>query len=596
MCRKNYSKLSAILIYIVLLIAVLSACNSKLPSQSVETPTLTPVEAEQADADTDQEKDHENTPKPVAVPLNQHQQSEYYSPILGLCEDYPRGTSVETVERDFALMQEYGIGDIRISIAWGDYESVPGKFNWTLLDKIVELSEQYNIELYPYICYAPTWATVEPDWKYPPKDMQDWYDFVYTVVERYKGKINNWELWNEGDNRDFWLGTWSEQLELVKIGAKAVKEANPDARTIFGGLTKLELMHVSTIYTSGAAEYIDVINIHYYNETWSSSPTESIYDTTKIVASIIKKNGGKQELWIAEIGYSDYIQEDGQVSYQYSVRAPYEKTKEFQAVTFLRSYARIAATEEVSTILWYEVKNLRLDSVAIGDVNNYFLGALDHNYFPKHLWFAISGAKQLFAEPYKSIDRELMIDHETNMESYVHAFQRENGDVILAAWNRGSNKDTIKVTLPGTFQKGIHYSITGEKEVIEFETQSNTTMELTLEPDNINLIELIAEEAPARLTLKNTELTKQSDGTYLVSAIAKNIGDQAAYNFIADLVVNAAFETEETKLKISLEPGEEKSITWSIKGADSSEDPQLWVTLNHDSSPVVASLLELLNK
>ena len=85
------------------------------------------------------------------------------------------------------------------------------------------------------------------------------------VVDRYKDDIKYWELWNEGDNRDFWLGTWQEQLELVKVGAIAVKDAYPEAVTIFGGLTNKTPGHVNTIYTSGVAEYIDVIHIHYYN-------------------------------------------------------------------------------------------------------------------------------------------------------------------------------------------------------------------------------------------------------------------------------------------------------------------------------------------
>ena len=45
-------------------------------------------------------------------------------------------------------------------------------------------------------------------------------------------------------------------------------------------------------------------------------------------------------------------------------------------MTFARSYALLAATQDVSNILWYEVKNLRSTSAAIGDVNNYHLGGL----------------------------------------------------------------------------------------------------------------------------------------------------------------------------------------------------------------------------
>ncbi|MCR2822370.1 GH39 family glycosyl hydrolase [Lederbergia panacisoli] len=536
-------------------------------------------------------------PIPATLPLNKLQQTEYYSPILGLAEDYPRGTLLDSIEKDFSLMNQYGVSDIRVSVAWGDYERNKHIFDWGLLDKYVELAEQYGIELYPYICYSPPWATGS-DWKAPPKDYQDWYDFVYTLVDRYKGKINQWELWNEGDNYDFWTGSWGEQIELVKVGAQAVKDANPNARTVFGGLTDLKKNHVRSIFKDGAADNIDVINIHFYNETWNPNATERIYDDIKIVADVIRENGGKQELWIAEIGYSDYVQEDGiKVSDWVRKKAPYEKTKEFQAVTFMRAYSLIAATEDVSTILWYEIKNLRLNSEAIGDVNNYFLGALDHNYFPKHLWFSIAATKQLFSNPFITIDDELVIDQKDAVKPYVHAFKRENGDVILMAWNRGTEDETIEVTVPGNFSKAIRYSVTGEKTPFEFDAnEDSTTLSLELKPEYTNTIELIkAKNAPARVTISNPQVIKESGGIYTVTAMATNIGDEVAVAIISEIFVNEGLEVEGDHIQVieKIKPGEEIELSWMVERIESKESPQLWIAVNPKESPLAAVLVEI---
>lgn len=530
----------------------------------------------------------------VTLPLNHLQQgTPYFSPVLGLCEDYPRGTFAEDIERDFALMAEYGIKDLRISIAWGDYEFAKGYTEWWLLDDTVDLAEKYGITLYPYICYAPTWAT-RAAWKSPPEDLQDWYDFVYQVVDRYKDRIHYWELWNEGDNEDFWVGTWEEQLELVKVGAQAVKDADPTAITVFGGLTKKHPAHVETIFTSGVADYVDVINIHFYNETWDSTPTERIYETVKGVADVIRRYGGRQELWVAEIGYSDYVEPDGRVSYWVQTRAPYEKTRHFQGVTFARSYARLAATEDVSTILWYEVKNLRSTSAAIGDVNNYHLGALDEDYFPKHLWYAVASFNRLFAAPYTVIDGRLTIDKQNAVQPYVHAFQRENGDVIVLAWNRGTVVESISVTVPGTFQGALQHTVTGNKTSFPFlEDGNDTTLQLELRPEDVTIIELFAQEIPGRLGLVDWNAEELGNGVYKISAGVVNQGGAPVSGALVELVPNPKVEVisgSEPRV-INLEAGETAFFEWEVEVTQ--PGAQLWVVARHQDWGPAAELLEL---
>lgn len=561
------------------------------PPGPTPTPVFTPTPSPKPTATPN--------PTPVTGPLNRlHSGSDFFSPVLGLCEDYPKGTSVNEIEKDFALMAEYGIKDIRVSIAWGDYERYKGYENWKLLDDKVRLAEKYGIELYPYICYSPSWAT-GGNWNRPPKDIQDWYDFVYRVVNCYKGRISHWELWNEGDNRDFWTGTWEQQLELVKTGARAVKAADPDAVTIFGGLTNKSPSHIRSIYTSGVADYIDVINVHFYNGTWEPKPIESIYSTLKGTADVIRQYGGRQELWVAEIGYSDYVQPNGKVSDWVSIKYPYEKTKHFQGVTFVRAFSQIAATEDVSTVLWYEIKNLRLDSPAIGDVNNHFLGALDHNRFPKHLWFAIASVNQLFADPYKNITNELTIESTGSGNRYVYGFKRENGDALIVAWNTGSASRTIKVTVPGVFTEALRHSTTGVKSQYEFYSSGGkAALTLELEPDNVHIIELFAGSRPERLTLSNPRVEETADGSYRITATAANIGGKKAAGVIGEIIVNPAITLSEPLEQSigELMPGSEVELSWNVKlknPGKADEAPQLWICVKDDTGPPAAVLVEL---
>ena len=574
-------------IALLLLAAVLAGC-----SPQGGTPTSA---GSAAGASGQEESEDEMTPEEWKVILNQslnktHYGGDYYLPAFGLCEDYPVGTTAETVEQDFSLLSRYGIRRVRISVAWGDYEPRKGVYNWDFLDTIVSLAEEYGIELYPYICYSATWAT-GGDWLDPVQDLQDWYDFVYALADRYKGRIHQWEIWNEGDNKEFWGGTWKDLLELAETGARAVKDADPDAKTIFSGLTDTGRAHVQSIYTAGVADYFDIIDVHGYNETWNPSSTEDYGEMIADLAGLIKTNGAKQELWVGEIGYSDYVQESGQVSGQVWQEQPYEKTQPFQAVTFLRTYTTIAATDEVCGISWYEIKNLRLDSAAIGDVNNYFLGCLDHNYFPKPLWFAVTMGNGLFSSPHRPIDDELTVAG-GQRGAYVHAFEQENGCVILAAWNRGSEAQPFSVTVPGAFAQAVSYSPTGEKSLLALEpSAAATTLELTLEPDGIQLLELFPGDLPARLTIDKPVLTQTGDGTIEIRATIRNIGGAEAAAFEAELFVDAAcaWTAEETVLPVEgLAPGEETSVVWSVTKGDGDEPLNAWCVAHPTDSPLAA--------
>lgn len=583
-------KFIIIILSLLLALSLVTGCHnqseSTIPSESKSPPE------ESVTADPSPTPQIER----ISSSLNKHHfGAEFYSPVLGLCEDYPKGTQVSSIEKDFSMMAAYGLKDMRVSIAWGDYEPRKGFSDWTLLDQKVALASEYGITLYPYICYSPGWAT-GGGWRNPPLDYDDWYDFVYMVVDRYKDSIKYWELWNEGDNADFWLGTWQQQLELVKVGAIAVKNANPDAVTIFGGLTNKTPGHVNTIYTSGVAEYIDVINIHFYNETWENSPTENIYGVTKLVADVIRRYGGKQELWIAEIGYSDYVQEDGSISDWVRINAPYEKTQNFQAVTFIRAYSRIVATEDVSVILWYEIKNLRLDSVAIGDVNNYFLGALDHNYFPKPLWFAIAFTDKLFESPFKSIDELVNVEKEDNAKPYYHAFLRENGDVILLAWNRGTVDENIEITVPGDFSHAISYSVTGEKKETGFtQTSTGAHFDLKLIPEQMHIIELFNDKPDIRLNIYNPQIISNGNGKYTVSANIANIGFQKSEEVYAGIYVNPGLnEVEKKTIEIeSLNSGQYTTVSWEIEKSDVSEPARLWISVKDNMTPPAAVQIEI---
>lgn len=150
---------------------------------------------------------------------------------------------------------------------------------------------------------------------------------------------------------------------------------------------------------------------------------------------------------------------------------------------------------------------------------------------------------------------------DTQDDVYIHTFEQEDGNVILVAWKRRSVSGTATVTLPAAFQQAVHYSPTGEKSLFPVPSaQNSTTIELTLEPDSLVLLELFAAQVPARVTMEKPLLVKTGDGNAEIRATIRNLGSETSTNFKAELFLDpeCSWDCESVIFPVKgLAPGEE---------------------------------------
>src|SRR5438132_1581089 len=74
----------------------------------------------------------------------------------------------------------------------------------------------------------------------PPKDLQDYANFVRAVASRYKGRIRAYEIWNEPNLAREWCGkppSGKEYVQLLKLAYETIKAADPTAWIISAGLS-----------------------------------------------------------------------------------------------------------------------------------------------------------------------------------------------------------------------------------------------------------------------------------------------------------------------------------------------------------------------
>src|SRR5262245_7943934 len=102
-------------------------------------------------------------------------------------------------------VSELGAGLVRVVFGWDVIEpNCKGCFNWSFTDLWRDESRRTRGAIYGTLAYAPGWANGGHHYSFPPLRMQDWYDFVYAAVDRYKDDIFYWGIWNE-PNLDVYL-------------------------------------------------------------------------------------------------------------------------------------------------------------------------------------------------------------------------------------------------------------------------------------------------------------------------------------------------------------------------------------------------------
>ena len=202
----------------------------------------------------------------------------------------------DIAQRDLALVEEMEFGWVKQSFAWRDIESIEkGKYDWWHPDQIVDAADERGLNLLVRIDRQPFWSQgPDADLKNntPPADLNDFGDFCSALAERYKGRIDAYQIWNEPNlSRE-----WGDQApdaaaytELLKICYQAIKTADQEAIIISAGLaptgTGLPVALPDTeflqgMYDAGAADFFDVLGLNApgYKAPPEMSPDEAESD------------------------------------------------------------------------------------------------------------------------------------------------------------------------------------------------------------------------------------------------------------------------------------------------------------------------------
>jgi hypothetical protein len=240
------------------------------------------------------------------------------------------------IHRTLRLISEAGFTWIRQEFPWEDIE-IEGKgifldrrhgqevSSWQKYDHIVQLTQEYGIQIIARLDNPPAWSRREGDEAgtlAPPDDYSDYGDFVYAVVDRYKGRIKYYQIWNEPNIYPEWGEAPVDPegyTDLLKVGYERAKEADPDCVVLSAGLAPTterternleDLVFLQRMYDAGAGDYFDILSVQGYG-LWNGPtdrrayPDRANFSRVLLIRELMVRNGDAHKpIWASEVGWN----------------------------------------------------------------------------------------------------------------------------------------------------------------------------------------------------------------------------------------------------------------------------------------------------
>ncbi len=262
--------------------------------------------------------------------------------------------------RVLQLAENAGFDWVRQQVPWKDTEKSDRTFGWDELDQIVESVSGQNRKLLLSIAKSPDFLTERPGDNGLPRDPKDFARFAEAIVERYKGKVQAIEVWNEQNlavenGGEVVPEGASRYVEMLKEAYTRIKAVDPNVIVVAGALSSTgvtepaiavdDMTYLKAMYDYNDGEvknYFDVQGFHpasaanppdtkYPDDIgnvpgWNDHPTHFFRHIEDVRAAMVDAGVGDKKIWITEMGwatknnspgyeYGEYVSFDQQALY-----------------------------------------------------------------------------------------------------------------------------------------------------------------------------------------------------------------------------------------------------------------------------------------
>jgi polysaccharide biosynthesis protein PslG len=338
------------------------------------------------------------------------------------------GVNVHSLRGNAALdlAREAGFRFVRADLLWERVER-RGAYRFAVYDALMSALEARGMGALWILDYGhPDHGGGVPR---TPEDIAAFGRFAQAAAARFKGRDVRYEIWNEPDIVQFWRPKPNarEYAALLREAVSAIHRADPAAKVVSGGVSRLDLGFLRKAIDPGIASGLTALGVHPYPK---KDPERIGPELEKLREWARRSFGERLEIWDTEWGYS-------------STDATRNASGNGHAVEGRLRQARLAV-REILTIwsagfplaVWYDLQDDGSD--AGNPEQNY--GLLDANGVPKPAMKAVRAVMTAVGERRYAGMMERVPDG-------MHVMRFDgSADVLLVVWSGGGKRRTISYT------------------------------------------------------------------------------------------------------------------------------------------------------
>ena len=242
-------------------------------------------------------------PRPKDVPIN----DSYF------------GLHVPLAPRYIRIAQAVGVKWTRLHDTsmigkWPFAEPEPN--NWHYYDDAISGTRALGMGIVGMLDGAPPRVSTKPRtaeggywniWNIPDKDgaLDEWENYVAHVTQHYRGRIDNWEVWNEPWG-NWWLGAGGTPQLYARMSARAhdaAHQANPAVNIIgVDTVSGHDDDWAKPVLKAGGTKSFEAFSFHDYTDVLYGGPDAGPLRETANYRALMNEVGAAKPIWNTEGG------------------------------------------------------------------------------------------------------------------------------------------------------------------------------------------------------------------------------------------------------------------------------------------------------
>ncbi len=205
--------------------------------------------------------------------------------------------------------------DTSMIAKWAIAEATPGCFEF--FDEGITAAHSAGLSVLGMLDGAPPRATTKPReggywnlWNIPDAldALVQWRNYVRTVTSHYKGRIDDWEVWNEPWG-SWWLASGNPHAtpelygQILRAASEEAKAANANAQIIgIDTMRGYDESWTKPALKAAGLQAFDAFSFHDYNDAFYGGPKDIAQAQAQTFTALMREQGTPRPLWNTEGG------------------------------------------------------------------------------------------------------------------------------------------------------------------------------------------------------------------------------------------------------------------------------------------------------